>query len=399
MSSTPEMRFLAHCLPTTNPQSDLEPDTSSIHWGMLLDLARWHGITPLVTNRLSASGLLHAESPVPPFVVTELAAIREQLLIRSLTFVSALIQLQQAFEANGITVLSWKGPSVGLLLYGSTFLRESVDLDFLFLDRDLLRIQEIIAKLGYSGQNLTNDKDRYEFEHQHEYSFYRSRDKVLLEFHSQIMTSRFSAWQDSDTYIDRANVSFPIGGTQLRLQCPEDLLVSLCVHAVKHNWDRLKWSCDVAMFLHRYTEKIDWASYLADLAQTRKHSVVLLGLSIAASIFDLQLPAEVTKALRRSPRLEVLAAQLTTQLMSGSTGAVTERQSSELVGLLCPRLYDRLVYILSPIVRLEYEDLYIRKEDSVLFLLNYPYRFWRLLRRHGLPRLLSMTAIYIRSVR
>jgi hypothetical protein len=399
MPAIPEMRFLAHCLPTSNPQNDLDPDTSSLNWGTLLDLARWHGITPLVAHRLAASGLLQPDSDVPPFVITELAAVRDQQLVRSLTSVSALIQLQYAFEASGITVLPWKGPSAGLLLYGSAFLREAVDLDFLFLERDLPRIQEITSRLGYYGQNLTTDKDHYEFEHQHEYSFYRSRDKVLLEFHSQIMTSRFSAWQDSDTYIDRANVSLPIAGTHLHLQCPEDLLVSLCVHAVKHNWDRLKWSCDVAMFLRLYADKIDWTKYLADLARTRKHSVVLLGLGIAAGVFNLQLSPEVTRALHRAPHLESLAAQLTVQLMSGSTEPVSRRQSSELVALLCPRLYDRFVYVLSPIVRLEYEDLRIRQEDSPLFLLNYPYRFWRLLRRHGLPRLLSMTAMYIRSVR
>jgi hypothetical protein len=399
MPASPEMRLLAHCLPHVESTHNLTLDTASVAWPVFLDLAQWHGIMPLAAHRLLDAPSSSAAIDLPHPVIADLRASRERQLLRSLTAVSALIELQREFDAHGIKVLSWKGPSAGLLLFGSALLRESADLDFIFLESDLPVIQAITARLGYSGQTLADAKDRYEFANQHEFSFFRSRDHIVLEFHSQIMTTRFSAWQQSHAYVDRANVTYPIAGTQLLLPCPEDLLVSLCVHAVKHNWDRLKWSCDVAMFLQHYGDTLDWTAYLDELAHTGKHSVVLLGLSIASVVFELQLPPAVVAMLGRTPGISALGAYLAHHLTSGSTGPIPRERVSQLVTLLCPRLYDRLVYVLSPIIRLEYEDLYFGEQNRALFFLNYPYRFWRLLRRHGLPRLLSMTVLYIRSVR
>ncbi len=389
------MRFLAHCLPHVERSDHPTEDAASVTWQSLLHLARWHGVTPL----LAARALRPSPVAPPPFALTELQTDQQRQLLISLTAVSALVELQQAFDRHGIKVLSWKGPSAGLLLFGSASLRESADLDFIFLDKDLAAIQQITAELGYLGQKILDEKDRYEFNHQHEFSFVRPRDRMVLEFHSQIMTSRFSAWQDSHTYVERANIRLPLAGHHLLLQCPEDLLVSLCVHAMKHNWDRLKWSCDVAMFLQLYGRRLDWTRYLSELAKTGKHSVVLFGLALAAELFELRLPDAVLRLLEQSPAVPRLAGLLSRHLMSSSTGPIPREEASQLVALLCPSAYDRLVYVLNPIIRLEYEDLYIPRPSSFVFFLNYPYRFWRLLRRHGLSRLVSMIAAYIRSVR
>ena len=403
------MRFIARCLPsapdtrgTVTPANAPAEQDVTLDWTRLIDLGRWHGMYPLLAHKLLSGSLSEATLAVPDHVTAVLKAHQAEYLYRSLIQTSALVELQREFDRSQLSIVPWKGPSVGLLLYGSARLRDSGDLDFLFRERDLPRVQEILSQLGFFGRSVSSEKEKYEFDRKHEFGFFRSRDQMLLEFHSQILTSRFSAWQDAHTYIDRANLRFPLADMELLLQCPADLLISLCVHAAKHNWDRLKWSCDVALFLRAYGASgasLDWTTFLADLRRTGKDAVVLVGLAIAADVFGLVLPAPVLKALDRTPTITALSRRLSSHLMSGSMEPVPHRLASELVGLLCPSVYDRFVYVLSPIVRLEYEDLYIRRETSFFFFLNYPHRFWRLLRRHGLPRLLSMTALYLRSVR
>jgi len=398
-ASTPEMRFIKSCLfPEAQKLEGTTANLAQLDWPRLFWLASFHGMLPLVSTRLEQ---LPEKSSlnIPKHAISDLEIWRTRHISRTLTLTAALIELQREFDRRNLPVVSWKGPSIALLLYGSSILRETSDLDFLLREEDLAQVQELTGSLGYTllGQNESEGKSRYTFAHQHEFEFLRSRDKILLEFHVQIMTARFPSWQDSQTYIPRATTHYPLANTQLLLQCPEDLLVSLCVHAIKHNWDRMKWSCDIAQFLRVYGAHLDWKEFLASLTRARKHPIVLLGLSLASILFDIQLPPEVEKALQRTPNIFIIATELADHMMGGSAQPVPSAQAVKLIALLCPRLRDRMVYRFQPTFHLEYEDLYFSENNRLFFFLNYPYRILRLLRQHGLQRLVALTAISMRS--
>jgi|GEM_PF-3057707 len=398
-ASIPEMRFITRCLfPETLKPEGATENLALLDWPRLFWLASFHGMLPLVSTWLMQFPE-RSSLNIPKHTIADLEMWRTRHISRTLTLSAALIELQQEFDRRSLSIVSWKGPSVALLLYGSSILRESSDLDFLLREEDLAQVLEITGHLGYTllGQNASEEKNRYTFAHQHEFCFSRSRDQVVLEFHVQIMIAHYSSWQDSQTYIPRATTRYPLANTQLLLQCPEDLLVSLCVHAIKHNWDRIKWSCDIAQFLRVYGAHLDWTKFLANLTRAGKHTIVLLGLSLASILFDLQLPPAVEKALQRTPKIIPMATGLADHIMSGSKNPLPSVQAAELIALLCPRLRDRIVFLFHPIVHLEYEDLYFPENNRLFFFLNYPYRALRLLRQYGLQRLVAMTATYIRS--
>ena len=400
MNVTPEMRFLAGCLPGNRATSAAPNpnDLVGIEWDTLVDLAGWHGMFPLLASQLLAFDRTWKD--VPPTVLSRLRAIQTGCVGRSITQLAALVELQREFDRAGLTIVAWKGPSAGLLLYGSATLRESADLDFLFLEEDLQAIFRIADRLGYDllGKSESKSKDIYILTRQREFTFGRKADQVVLEFHLQIMPSRFALWQDSPGDIQRANTSLELGDVTLLLQRPEDLLVSLCAHATKHNWDRLKWSADIAQFLKVYDDHLDWPQLLEELSATGKHLVVLLGLALTETIYGLALPTAVRKALHEHPGVMALANEVTTRVMQGEKETTHTRHRKALANLLCPGFRDRLTYTINPIVELNYEDLYVPVHNRLLFFMNYGFRVFRLLRKYGPQRLATKTAGSVRSV-
>jgi len=403
MASTPEMRFLARCLPHTHADSsDQAGDLAALNWSVLLDTARWQGMMPLLAHNLSLSDSpTVAHLRIPAAVLQTLRSYQRWHLFRSITQSAALVALQREFNHAGLAVLSWKGPSVGILLYGSATLRDSIDLDFLFLEKDIQKLLTITRALGYrlSGSTDSEEKDLYLLALHGEFTFYRETDKLFLEFHLHTLPPRFHLWQDSFHDIDRASILCPLGDVGLLMQVPEDLLVSLCAHATKHNWDRMKWSCDIAQFVRIYGDQLDWSALLTHLRRSKKDSVVLLGLALAADLFTIELPQVVTASLARRQDVVSLAQDLAANVMGGTPGIVPVSQQKAVFALLCPRLRDRIVYKLRPLVELNYEDLHIPFHSRMFFFLNYLFRGLRLLRKYGPHLFAAKTADSVRSAR
>ncbi|NYF78404.1 nucleotidyltransferase family protein [Granulicella arctica] len=402
MASTPEMRLLAECLPPhSGAGRDLTQDLTSIDWTRLFELAAWHGMFPLLASRLLSSSPPSASQAIPAPVISMLQEHQAKYLHRSLIQTLALVQLQREFDSHGITVLAWKGPSVGWLLYGSAALRDSSDLDFLFREEDLQQVMSVTRRLGYRllESSDTESKDLYIFTLHREFSFARPTESLLIEFHLQIMPARFHLWQDAQKDIERADIPWPLADVELRIQRPDDLLVSLCAHATKHYWDRLKWCCDIAQFLHVYRDKLDWPALLLALRKSKKDSVVLLGLAVTANIYSLKLPSIAVEALQRAPKIVALAEDLVAHVMSGQTDSISTRAKRAPISLLCPRLRDRIFYAVQPLVELNYEDLFVPVHNRPLFFINYLFRIVRLLKKYGPQRLVTKTAVAARSVR
>ena len=405
MAASPEMRFLSGCLPASlRSRAMSAEELALVDWDLLFDLAGWHGMFPLLASRLLAPNAPHATGDtlgsVPQAVLSRLKASQAGYVGRSITQLAALVELQREFDRKDLRIVAWKGPSAGLLLYGSATLRESADLDFLFLEEELRPMLEITRRLGYDllGSSESESKDIYILTRQREFTFGRKADQAVLEFHLQIMPSRFTLWQDSPEDIRRANTSLELGDVTLLLQRPEDLLVSLCAHATKHNWERLKWSADISQFLVTYKDSLNWSALLKDLRKTEKHWVVLLGLALVERIYGTTLPTAVSEALQSNRRIIVLAGEVSARVMSGEKETSLTRQRKDLAALLCPRLRDRIAYSLRPIVELNYEDLYVPVHNRLLFFMNYLFRVVRLLRKYGPQRLATKTAGSVRSV-
>lgn len=219
-----------------------------------------------------------------PASVLRMAADRERE-IRALTLARTLVtvSLSDQFQRAGIETLVMKGPAIGVAAYGDPSLRPFADMDLLVRRDDLPAARELLLSLGY--------RPEYAMAHepslvagQHALEFSDSRTKVelhwaLLERHLRLEISTSDLWS--------ASRWIPCAGGAIRVLAPEYLFLFLCAHGAKHEWERLRWICDVA-HLMRKLEPDTVRTVLRLAARTHSKRLLALALRLAHDILGVR---------------------------------------------------------------------------------------------------------------
>ena len=96
-------------------------------WEKVRNLAEFHGTTPQLEQSLSQL----ADGIVPPSVVQMLRDRCRAIAAKNLLLSGRLTEACAALERAGIRVLAIKGPTLALLAYGNSSLRQFNDIDLL----------------------------------------------------------------------------------------------------------------------------------------------------------------------------------------------------------------------------------------------------------------------------
>ena len=75
----------------------------------------------------------------------------------------------------------------------------------------------------------------------------------------------------------------------------EDLILGLAVHGSKHGWRRLNWIADIAGLISAHPE-IDWGGMLLRAGEWRCRRQLLTAVTLASSLYSVELPPLVRKA-------------------------------------------------------------------------------------------------------
>jgi hypothetical protein len=100
---------------------------------------------------------------------------------------------------------------------------------------------------------------------------------------------------------------------------PEAYLVYLCRHAGKHFWSRLKWSCDIELFVRRFGERLDWNRFWRLAAGCGAERSCVVSLELCRRWFG----GACVPGLegRRNRRTERLASDAAAQLLNPEASA------------------------------------------------------------------------------
>jgi Uncharacterised nucleotidyltransferase len=381
-NATPEIAFLIACtksvLLPSGPRSPVwsAPAGQRLDGQRLLRAAAWHSVTPLLA---SAAAALPSDA-VPVCVVDELAQYREFSTLRAFLLASETVRVQSMLAAAGIPTLAWKGSALALTLYGDLGLREATDLDVLVRTQDLERAEQVLHPGGY-----TRPRSRWR---EAEVSFWESctRDikllhsqgNVLLELHDAFMNRSFPRWQSVEQCLER-RVSITLCGKPVDTLDHADLLVSLCAHGMTHGWERLKWIADIAAFLLRYEEQIDWQHFLRQCRQQGCDLAVLLGIGLARDLLQVEIPKPFQAPLERAAHLARLRQEIVARLLSGEMRLLKGWTLAHICAATMRRPLERTRYLASRLLQLTDEDLDYCSLPASLFYLRYPLRAWRLL--------------------
>ena len=256
--------LLAPARAVTQAQVDaLAPEA----WRLLLDMARQHRVGPLLHWQL---GRAHAALRLPPEVTDELAAAHRAAALRSLQFQRELLLTHGVLADAGITHMALKGAALAWHVYPHPALRPMRDLDILVPAAQALQAYVVLLAGGLTRKpGSPGDPASMLRMHQHLPPLRSASGTILVELHARLSAPDPQAPDPSEAsdFWARAD-TIALGGAQVQVTSPTDLLLHLIVHAAyDHEFTNgpLVLS-DLAFLLDRH--RIDWPLFWS-LAQQR----------------------------------------------------------------------------------------------------------------------------------
>lgn len=279
--------------------SDVNVLERGIDWSRVLSLAEHHCVLPSVYRALRNN--LHL---LPPAMRAELQVRYESNARKNLKLTAELFRILDCLGADGISAIPYKGPLLAEVVYGDLALRDFSDLDVLVRASDMPRAKSALQRLGYTpSTELPPAVERAYLSTGYEYTFDGPAGPNLLELQWNIVPRFYAVEFSMDGFFERTS-SATLAGRTVRSLSPEDLLLTLCVHAAKHAWIRLCWLRDIAGVLD--SQHLSW-----EVVEQRAHDLgiwrmMAISLVLAQRLLEANLPEALRKKLEDDREIQSL---------------------------------------------------------------------------------------------
>jgi hypothetical protein len=358
-------------------------------WECLIALAQRHNVAPVLYARLKKRGIT-----LPPAIAEQL---RQNYLVsatRNLHLFQELGKILRALQAADIPVIPLKGACLAEAVYGNIALRPMGDVDLLVKPDDLAKALAVLCTLGYVAANpFEIESVRQVSNHMPPLS---KRGGVTLEIHWTIVNPRNNVHFDDNDLDQVWSRAMPvkIGGGQVLMLSPMDLLWHLCLHAsVHHRFDGagLRNYLDIALVIQQYGDAMDWTQFTACANQWGIANGVRLALQLTEEWTGVVIPSPVLAALQTALLDDATIDWVRHKILNGSSLAL-KSDVARFEGKA--RIADKVAAIRDVLFpsRTVMASKYHALADSWRILFYYPVRFkdlwmrysqamWQLLRR------------------
>ena len=262
-----------------------------LDWWLVLRQAQRHGLLALLYDCLVGRGLVDR---VPPEPRQALATSARIVAARSLLLTGELLRMVRAMGEEGVPVLPFKGPVVAVAAYGDLALRSFGDLDILTPEESLPAARRVLASLGYRpALALAAGQEQAYLQSECALQFHNPERGHVVELHWRFSERNASVDLPPAEIWSRAG-RVDLAGSSVTTLCPEDLVLYLCVHGAKHQWERFEWVCCLAELIRSHPAA-DWNIILEQARRHRILRILRLGLCLTQSLCDVNLPEPVAR--------------------------------------------------------------------------------------------------------
>jgi hypothetical protein len=275
---TPEQEILLWAIRVdhTKDQRVAEILTAGVEWGYIRETAIQHGIIPLLYKRLKEE----MADLVPLDELSTLRTLFMENAVKNIQMTQRLLEVLDILVDSGVDAMPFKGPVLAVQAYGDLSLRSFCDLDLLIHTNDLSRVYQILTDQGsipnnpvvQTGINRVLDiiyrKDIH-------FSFH----DYPLEVHWKIIERLYAVPLDMDQIWNRSLPIF-INSQKIKTLSPEDMVIILCFHGLKHEWQNLKWLADLIHLVSNNSD-INWHDLFMRTGNMGLKRIVLIGLLLA----------------------------------------------------------------------------------------------------------------------
>ncbi len=274
----------------------LEPKDSD----HLLALAIQNGVETLLEDGIPSEQSIGWREKLNPLL--------NQRKIKNLCLLGEFLQLQRRFQKEGIPVVGFKGPLLAYQLFGDVSKRSFCDLDLLVQPEHLEIAVDLLQTWGYQTfqtKGIPENGDRYLAD---------TSKGIFIDLHSALNPSYYPIPLNYEQ-LWKNLICIDLQGIPVLAFPPETLLILLCVHGTKDNWQQLKWICDIVQLLKKYP-CLDWDCIFRFTGDFRSRQALNLGVNLCQAIFDISGFVPKTPNLKANFIQRNLIAHIVTRLLS-----------------------------------------------------------------------------------
>jgi hypothetical protein len=304
-------------LPISRQKLFKELLTEQLDWDYLLEMAALHGLEPLLFHHLCTA----APEAAPFRAMSTLRTHCKTIALRNLLLSAKLREVSAHLTSLQIQHIAYKGPLLAELYGNHGALRTYRDLDLLVLQEELPAVRDALHQIGFVDRyGLTEVRQAASFRLGFEHPF-SSKAGIDLDVHWRIVQDFKSRAFDIDGLWARKTV-VPLLGQDIPALSPEDLMVTLCLHAGHHGWMKLSYMCDLAQLF--YVHKVlDWGTVRAHLGDSNTRRIVCLSLYLLQQHWHVDLPESIAALISNDPHIERLAHRIETEIWPNDRPALT----------------------------------------------------------------------------
>jgi len=244
-----------------------------------------NGVAGVLFYHLQKAGL---QQIAPPGLYESLRNLFHFQIRRNMAFAAAAKIVFQLLQRAGIPFLVLKGIALAEHVYPHFAMRTTSDLDILIHKGDLLRADTVLTQAGYQvldstpPQALRNPPGYLASLEYHKPG--TAFAYVHLHWHlvnTSTPAAAFINKIDMERVWDKSRVA-KVAATEVRLLCPEHLIVYLCEHALRvgHSFDRLILVCDILYTVKTHKDNLDWNNVAVEAKALGLLNFAYLGLKI-----------------------------------------------------------------------------------------------------------------------
>jgi len=252
-------------------------------WETVLALAQAEHVLPWVVARARSQ-----QVPLSPAIASRLNEIEREAAITAFYWSAELQGVLRAFERAGLKAVPLKGPLLAERLYGATALRVSYDLDLLVAKADMARAGDALKAIGFTS-GVPDD-----------YHCQWYRKGTTVELHHDVENPLAFNFRVEGAL--RRALSADFQGQPCRQLAADDELLYLCLHAVRHRFERLSLIVDLQLAFQKLAGGEDGFQLRPEVAGLA--SLLILGLAMARRLqpdLALTLQPPAAPARRRVP--------------------------------------------------------------------------------------------------
>jgi hypothetical protein len=287
----PEARLVL-CCARTEVGPDLVEQIKALaalplDWEFLCGAAEKHRVTQLLFRNLTAI----CPGSIPANIATRLRHQFHSNAGSNLRLGRALTGLVQAFRAESIPVIAFKGSILANDTYGKLALRQYYDVDLFIRRQDARRSDRLLGEQGYMRDELFDQEARYR----------HSDTAVEVDVHWEFTPRYFHVGVAAADLFARARPATLLGQPVTTFSA-EDLLEILCVQVMKDCWERhqrlehLSKVCDIAEHL-RAQPQMEWGCVFRSARHQGLQRIVHCALILARDLLGAEVPPEVSSRL------------------------------------------------------------------------------------------------------